>query len=96
MRIVKLASLNTESVEADMLKLIPQWNVNRMSPIGDKAFVKLPDRVLQDPVYDDDWNLVIPAVMAGETRYDVIVPEGFAVPVLLTMVAPEISDHKIY
>jgi hypothetical protein len=94
--IIKLASVNAGAVVADLIHLIPGWNFNRMSPIGEIAFVKLPDVVLQEPVYDEEDNLVTAEYLAGETRYDVIVPDDYVVPVLHTRVFPNISDHQLY
>lgn len=56
--------------------------------------VPIGDRVVQDPVLDEEGNVISPAVYAGETRVDIITIEGFPVPELTTLVDPDTPDRK--
>ena len=96
MNMVKLASTDAEAVYADMRSILPDWSIHRLSPIRDVAFIKLPDLVIQEAVFDEEDNIVTGEILAGETRIDVILPDGIDVPVLETRVYPVTTDHLIY
>lgn len=56
--------------------------------------IPIPDRVVTPAQYDEEGNLITPAVYAGETRIDIITIEGFPVPELATMVDPVTPDRN--
>lgn len=95
--IVKLAAVNKNDVFKDIVALVPNWNDKVTSPINGKHIIQLQDRVLELPVYDDYGNEISSEVLAGETRYDIVIPDNQIIPNNLnTRVFPNISDHKLY
>ncbi len=52
------------------------------------------DRVLQEAEYDEEGELITEAVMAGELRFDIHVPDDYPVPELTTRVFPAPPDKQ--
>jgi hypothetical protein len=57
--------------------------------------IPIPDRVLQEPKWDEEGNLIQQKKLAGEYRVDISLPDEFELPELKTRVFPERPDHKI-
>lgn len=65
------------------------------SPSGYKIHIRpIPDRELTPAEYNEEGNLLLEATYAGETRVDIIYPEGVEFPELATEVSPTNPDVK--
>jgi len=57
--------------------------------------VPIPDRVIQEPKWDEEGNLIHQKKLAGEFRVDISLPDEFELPELSTRAFPERPDHIV-
>jgi hypothetical protein len=97
----KTVCIREPLVHSDIKKIVPEWSGGRMiKRISDKSgdridIIEAGDRVLQEALYDDNGNVISEAVMAGEMRYDIHVPDDYELTELETRVFPKQPD-KLY
>lgn len=77
----------------DERELEPKENYEYVSGLRISVH-QIGDRMISEPEYNEEGELISEAEWAGETRYDIRIPDNYQVIYLNTRVYPKKADHE--